>query len=107
MAKFIVVKAFDDSDDELIHYPVNALYPREGYSPTEERVLALSTRGNALEEVLIKPLIELPPKDATPPDGSLDREAIKAQLDAAGISYAKNAKTETLLEILEASKLGE
>lgn len=41
------------------------------------------------------------------PDTELDREAIKAQLDAAGISYAKNAKTETLLEILEASKLGE
>lgn len=37
----------------------------------------------------------------------LSRDAIKAQLDAAGIDYAKNAKTETLLEILEASKLGE
>lgn len=41
------------------------------------------------------------------PETEMDREAIKAQLDAAGISYAKNAKTETLLEILEASKLGE
>ena len=37
----------------------------------------------------------------------LSRDDIKAQLDAAGIEYAKNAKTETLLEILEASKLGE
>ena len=37
----------------------------------------------------------------------LSRDGIKAQLDAAGIEYAKNAKTETLLEILEASKLGE
>ena len=37
----------------------------------------------------------------------LSRDIIKAQLDAAGIEYAKNAKTETLLEILEASKLGE
>ena len=37
----------------------------------------------------------------------LSRDDIKAQLDAAGIKYAKNAKTETLLEILEASKLGE
>ena len=37
----------------------------------------------------------------------LDREEIKAKLDAAGIEYAKNAKIETLLEILEASKLGE
>ena len=37
----------------------------------------------------------------------LSRDDIKAQLDAAGIDYAKNAKTETLLEILEASKLGE
>ncbi|MBL6538723.1 hypothetical protein JNG37_08230 [Streptococcus suis] len=37
----------------------------------------------------------------------LSRDDIKAQLDAAGIEYAKNAKTETLIEILEASKLGE
>ena len=37
----------------------------------------------------------------------LSRDDIKAQLDAAGIEYAKNARTETLLEILEASKLGE
>ena len=37
----------------------------------------------------------------------LSRDDIKAQLDEAGIKYAKNANTETLLEILEASKLGE
>ena len=37
----------------------------------------------------------------------LSRDDIKAQLDEAGIEYAKNAKAETLLEILEASKLGE
>ena len=35
------------------------------------------------------------------------RDEIKAQLDEAGIEYAKNAKTEILLEILEASKIGE
>lgn len=40
------------------------------------------------------------------PEG-ISRDNIKAQLDAAGIEYAKSAKTETLLEILEASKLGE
>lgn len=40
------------------------------------------------------------------PEG-LSRDNIKAQLDAAGIEYTKSAKTETLLEILEASKLGE
>ena len=37
----------------------------------------------------------------------LSRDDIKARLNEAGIEYAKNAKTETLLEILEASKLGE
>lgn len=42
------------------------------------------------------------------PEGP-SRDNIKAQLDAVGIEYAKNAKTEILLEILEASKskLGE
>ena len=37
----------------------------------------------------------------------LSRDDIKARSNEAGIEYAKNAKTETLLEILEASKLGE
>lgn len=37
----------------------------------------------------------------------LSRDEVKAQLDEAGIEYAKNAKTEILLEILEASKLRE
>ena len=37
----------------------------------------------------------------------LSRDEVKAQLDEAGIEHAKNAKTETLLEILVASKLGE
>ena len=37
----------------------------------------------------------------------LSRDEVKTQLDEAGIEYAKNAKTEILLEILEASKLGE
>lgn len=44
--------------------------------------------------------------DDNEPEG-LSRDDIKNQLDAAGIEYAKNAKTEILLEILEASKLGE
>lgn len=44
--------------------------------------------------------------DDNEPEG-LSRDDIKKQLDAAGIEYAKNAKTEILLEILEASKPGE
>nr|DAR71572.1 MAG TPA: dimeris T4 recombination endonuclease VII [Caudoviricetes sp.] len=44
--------------------------------------------------------------DDNEPEG-LSRDNVKAQLDAAGIEYAKNAKTEILLEILEASKPGE
>lgn len=44
--------------------------------------------------------------DDNEPEG-LSRDDIKNQLDAAGIEYAKNAKTEILLEILEASKIGE
>ena len=44
--------------------------------------------------------------DDNEPEG-LSRDDIKNQLDAAGIEYAKNAKTEIVLEILEASKIGE
>lgn len=56
-----------------------------------------------VEEIVEETVGDIEPENVE----ELSRDDIKAQLDEAGIEYAKNAKTETLLEILEASKLGE
>ncbi|CYX44446.1 hypothetical protein [Streptococcus suis] len=113
MAKYIVIEQFIDGDDDRVTYPVNAVYPRDGYEPTPERIATLASSNNAKGVPLIRELLELPAKEVQQNPNQeqfpleLSRDDIKAQLDAAGIEYAKNAKTETLLEILEASKLGE
>lgn len=107
MAKYIVVDSFTDSQDENVSYPVGALYPREGCAPTDDRVGMLLSSNNAKGVPLIKPLIELPAKNtghAQETELVLDRESIKTELDKLGISYAKNAKTEILAELLEAQK---
>ncbi|EHI69789.1 hypothetical protein ACVRY7_07810 [Streptococcus ictaluri] len=113
--KNIVIDTFIDSDDERVQYPIGSLYPREGYEPTPERVAQLRSGNNAKGVALIKKLIELPPKKVELTEESplypkeaetveLDRTAIKAELDSLGISYAKNAKTEILAELLKAQK---
>ncbi|MGT2755377.1 hypothetical protein [Streptococcus ovis] len=113
MKKFIVVDSFFDTEDEDVHYPVNSIYPREGYLPSEERIATLESARNNKGTILIKPLIELPAKEVKQVDNeeqetvTFDRDAIKAELDALGVTYAKNAKTEILAELLAAQKQGE
>ncbi|NGL84151.1 hypothetical protein [Streptococcus equi] len=112
--KNIVIDSFIDSDDERVQYPIGSLYPRDGYEPSAERVAQLRSGNNAKGVPLIKKLIELPPKNAKtteevtaqpePEEVGLDRSAIKARLDALGITYEKYARTETLAEILNAQK---
>lgn len=58
-------------------------------------------------------MIELPAKEVKQVGNeeqetvTLDRDAIKAELDALGVTYAKNAKTEILAELLTAQNEGE
>lgn len=62
MPKYITIDSFIDTQDEGVRYPIGALYPREGYEPSEERVEALLSGNNAKGVALIKTLIELPAK---------------------------------------------
>ena len=82
MRKFKRLNVIKETDNDLI---VDRLI-EAGFEEVAEEVVGDIESGNVEE---------------------LSRDDIKAQLNAAGIEYAKNAKTETLLEILEASKLGE
>lgn len=104
--KYITIDFFIDGEDEKVEYPIGALYPRKGYTPSEERIKALMNGDNARGTQLIKPLIELPAKGESAPDAysetELDRTEIKAKLKELGIDFAKNLSTEKLAELLKA-----
>lgn len=64
MTKYITIDTFTDTQDEGVSYPIGALYPREGYEPSEERIRALETGDNAKGGALIKAITELPAKSS-------------------------------------------
>ncbi|HFI0351810.1 TPA: hypothetical protein ACGOZT_001217 [Streptococcus suis] len=47
MTKYVVIEEFIDGKDDRITYPVNAVYPREGYEPTKDRINTLASSNNA------------------------------------------------------------
>lgn len=59
---YLVIEPFTDGLDENVEYPLNAIYPREGHTPSEERIYQLSTFNNAIGRPLIQKLIQLPKK---------------------------------------------
>lgn len=52
--KYVVVKYFEDLEDNNHPYNVGDLYPREGLEPSEFRIKELSTPFNVRKEVLIE-----------------------------------------------------
>lgn len=44
--KYVVLKYFEDAQDEGAVYNRLSLYPRSGYSPTKKRIAELSTNAN-------------------------------------------------------------
>lgn len=111
MAKYVTIDIFKDMDDEGVEYPIGAIYPREGYEPSPERIKSFLDGSNAKGVPIIKPLVELPAKGAVDaqeePENEpveLSRDELKAKLDELGVEYAKNAKTEILAELLAAQE---
>ena len=58
--KYIVLSEFADLQDEKHVYGIGDEYPREGYSPSAERVDELSTGKNLLQKPLIQKVEEQP-----------------------------------------------
>ena len=54
MMKYIVLSEFADLQDKNHIYRVGDVYPREGYTPKDERVDELSTAKNLLHKPLIQ-----------------------------------------------------
>lgn len=59
---FTVLSEFADLQDGNHIYRVGDVYPREGYTPTAERVDELSTGKNLLHEPLIQLVVVQEPK---------------------------------------------
>lgn len=57
--KYTVLSEFADLQDEKHVYGIGDVYPREGYTPTAERVDELSTGKNLLHKPLIQKVIEI------------------------------------------------
>jgi hypothetical protein len=51
---YIVISEFVDLDDRHHFYHEGDVYPREGYTPSEDRVNALLTGNNAIGEQFIR-----------------------------------------------------
>lgn len=60
MMKYTVLSEFADLQDGNHIYRVGDVYPREGYTPTDERVDELSTGKNLLHKPLIQKVEEVP-----------------------------------------------
>ncbi|MGT2959310.1 hypothetical protein A9Q68_10020 [Streptococcus bovimastitidis] len=115
---YLVIEPFIDGLDENVEYPVNAIYPREGHVPSEERIHQLTTFNNAIGRPLISKLIKVPKKGVadeakTPAVDEIDQERpledlniaeLKAILDERGQDYAKTAKKEILIELVKAGE---
>lgn len=53
-AKYVVLKYFEDLQDNNHKYRVGDTYPREGLEPSEDRIKELSTPENIRKEILIE-----------------------------------------------------
>lgn len=115
---YLVIEQFTDGIDENVEYPVNAIYPREGHVPSEDRIYQLSTFNNAIGRPLIRKLVQMPKKDdaeeeVVPTVEQINQEQpledlsiaeLKAILDQRGQDYAKSAKKEILIELVKAGE---
>ena len=56
MMKYKVIKFFMDGQDHNYSYIPGNIYPREGLTPSDERIAELASKNNRLGEILIEPV---------------------------------------------------
>lgn len=94
---YVVLTLFDDLDDkekvlgiESYHrYNVGDEYPREGYTPTAERIESLLTSNNARK----MPLIGIPVDEETQKRLEAKENAVKAEQETEKTSASARKKT--------------
>ena len=69
---FVVLSEFADLQDDKHVYSIGDVYPREGYTPTAERVDELSTGKNILQKPLIQKVEEPEPQ-------KVEKEPVEAE----------------------------
>ena len=58
--KFKVLRFFNDLQDENYYYETGSTYPRDGLTPSQERIDELASADNKQGIPLIEPIIEQP-----------------------------------------------
>ena len=58
MMQYKVIKFFMDGQDNNRSYIPGNIYPREGLTPSDERIAELASTKNRLGEILIEPLVQ-------------------------------------------------
>ena len=72
-----VLVAFTDLDDEKRCYLVGDMYPRSGYTPTEERIKALTSNANRLGTPVIEHIEEEQPEIVEQPILKIEKKRRK------------------------------
>lgn len=61
MKEYLVISAFNDLLDNGRLYKLGSVYPRKGYTPTEQRITELLGSSNKQHKPLIKEIKAKPP----------------------------------------------
>ena len=93
MAKYKVIKNFLDGEDNKQAYGANGgLYPREGLSPSSERVQVLVDKG-FIEDQAPEVVQDKPTEDWT-------KSKIQGYLEDEGIEFNKSANKDELIALV-------
>lgn len=58
--KYKVLRFFNDLQDDYYYYETGSVYPRDGLSPSQERIDELASADNKQGIPLIEPIVEQP-----------------------------------------------
>jgi hypothetical protein len=76
MMKYLVIKSFTDMQDNNHKYLAGDIFPREGFSVSDERLEELSTDKNRRKEPMIKKVVENPMPKPIPADEVIEEKEV-------------------------------
>ena len=99
MSKYVVKETFYDAEDNKRLYVEGDIYPRDGYSPSAERVGSLFSGKNSKKKVFIKAVAgEVEEVAKNLEDLSVDE--LKEKAKKAGLENYSKLKKAELIELL-------
>lgn len=101
MSKYVAKEMFYDTQDNRYLYEEGDSYPRDGYSPSDERIGSLLTGNNSKKKVFIETVVEVKEVEEVQIDQSLTDlsvDELKEKAKEAGLeNYSKLKKAELIV----------